>query len=55
MDRIDKNGDGCWESLFHRIDINRLILKGGHHKAKFLKIQETAKEKGEGIWSYEVS
>ena len=24
------------------------------HKAKFLKVQEEAKKKGEGIWSYEV-
>ncbi len=25
------------------------------HKAKFLKVQEEARKKGEGIWSYEVS
>ncbi|MFA5167094.1 MAG: thermonuclease family protein [Candidatus Omnitrophota bacterium] len=25
------------------------------HKAKFLKVQEEARRKGEGIWSYEVS
>jgi endonuclease YncB( thermonuclease family) len=25
------------------------------HKAKFLKVQEEAKKKGEGVWSYEVS
>jgi len=24
------------------------------HKAKFLKVQEEAKKKGEGVWSYEV-
>jgi endonuclease YncB( thermonuclease family) len=24
------------------------------HKAKFLKVQEAAKKKGEGVWSYEV-
>ncbi len=25
------------------------------HKAKFLKVQEEARKKGEGVWSYEVS
>ena len=45
--------------------INEFLLKVGAakvaetqdfgHKAKFLKVQEEARKKGEGVWSYEVS
>ena len=45
--------------------LNEFLLKVGaakvaeaqefSHKAKFLKIQEEAREKGEGVWSYEFS
>lgn len=48
----------------HEVLINEFLVKVGaakvdesqdfSHKAAFLKIQEEAKKKGEGVWSYEI-
>ncbi len=49
----------------HEVLINEFLVRIGaakvasaqdfSHKAKFLKVQEEARKKGEGVWSYEVS
>ena len=49
----------------HEVLINEFLVKTGaakvaetqdfSHNAKFLKVQEEAKKKGQGVWSYEIS